>query len=194
MTSRYRQPFPATRLHSARGVVLLVALVVLLVMTLTSLALVRTTTTGSSIAGSLALKQTATTGADLGLEYGLAQLDQLSQNGAALDGDNAGAGYFASFDPRVAAKELLWDASGKQATSDDGLGNEVRYMIHRLCSAAGALNAAGQSCVAPEGTGCPGSSDSPGSVVPCNDRPMYRISARAVGPRATVSYVQMTVY
>lgn len=194
MTYPYRQRVPATRPHGARGVVLLVALVVLLVMTLTSLALVRTTTTGSSIAGSLALKQTATTGADLGLEWGLAQLDQLSQNGAALESSNASAGYFALFTPTTAAKDLPWDAAGRQATADDGLGNEVRYMIHRLCSATGAWNAEGQSCVMPQGTGCPGSSDSPGSVVPCNDRPMYRISARAVGPRATVSYVQMTVY
>ena len=194
MKNQYRRRATASRPHTVRGVVLLVALVVLLVMTLTSLALVRTTTTGSSIAGSLALKQTATTGADLGLEHGLAQLELLSQNGAALDGNSAGAGYLASFDPRIAAKDLQWDSAGRRATADDGLGNEVHYMIHRLCSAAGAVTAAGQSCVAPEGSGCPGSSDSPGGVVPCNDRPMYRISARALGPRDTVSYVQMTVY
>ena len=187
-------PLSATRPQAARGVVLLVALIVLLVMTLTSLALVRTTTTGSSIAGSLAFKQTATTGADLGLEYGLAQLEQLSQNGTALDRDNPSEGYYAQVVPSVPAKDLPWNAGAKQASADDGLGNEVHYMIHRLCSHAGAWNADGQSCVTPPSTGCPGSSDDAGSVLPCNDRPMYRISARALGPRATVSYVQMTVY
>lgn len=194
MKNPYRNPPPIGRPHAARGVVLLVALVVLLVMTLTSLALVRTTTTGTSIAGSLALKQTATTGADLGLEHGLAQLDLLSQHGTALESGADTPGYFAHFDPKIAAQDLLWDSVGRLATADDGLGNKVHYMVHRLCSTAGAVSAAGQSCVAPEGSGCPGSSDSPGSVVPCNDRPMYRISARAEGPRATVSYVQMTVY
>lgn len=184
---------PLGRPHAARGVVLLIALVVLLVMTLTSLALVRTTTTGSSIAGSLALKQTATTGADLGLEHGLAQLEFLSQSGSALENHQAAAGYFATFDPRVATQDLPW-SSARQATADDGLGNQVHYLIHRLCSNAGAWDADGQSCVTPQSTGCPGSSDSPGGVLPCNDRPMYRISARAVGPRATVSYVQMTMY
>ncbi|MEF9962865.1 MAG: hypothetical protein RR749_11555 [Comamonas sp.] len=193
MKNRYRNLVPMRRPQSARGVVLLVALVVLLVMTLTALALVRTTTTGSSIAGSLAFKQTATTGADLGLEHGLAQLDQLSQNSAALDGNNASAGYFAQVDPKIAAKDLAW-SSARQATADDGLGNQVHYMIHRLCSSTGPWNASGQSCVAPQSTGCPGSSDSPGGVLPCNDRPMYRITARALGPRETLSYVQMTVY
>lgn len=193
MKNRYRNLVPMRRPQSVRGVVLLVALVVLLVMTLTALALVRTTTTGSSISGSLAFKQTATTGADLGLEHGLAQLDQLSQNSAALDGNNASAGYFAQVDPKIAAKDLAW-SSARQATADDGLGNQVHYMIHRLCSSTGPWNASGQSCVAPQSTGCPGSSDSPGGVLPCNDRPMYRITARALGPRETLSYVQMTVY
>lgn len=193
MKNRYRNLAPMRRPQSARGVVLLVALVVLLVMALTALALVRTTTIGTTIAGSLALKQTATTGADLGLEHGLAQLDVLS-NSAALDGNNANAGYFAQVDPKIAAKDLLWDINAKQATADDGLGNQVHYMIHRLCSRTGAWNADGQSCVAPQSTGCPGSSDSAGSVQPCNDRPMYRITARAKGPRETMSFVQMTVY
>lgn len=193
MTQAFRNRARLRRPSAARGVVLLVALVVLLVMTLTSLALVRTTTTGTTIAGSLALKQTATTGADLGLELGLAQLDQLAQNSAALESSNAGAGYFALVNPAIATQDLPW-SSARQASADDGLGNQVHYLIHRLCSNAGAWDAEGQSCVAPQGTGCPGSSDSAGSVLPCNDRPMYRISARAQGPRATVSYVQMTVY
>mgnify|MGYP007028596707 CR=1 FL=1 len=31
--------------------------------------------------------------------------------------------------------------------ADDGTGNEVRYVIHRLCSIAGAANDPSQSCV-----------------------------------------------
>lgn len=193
MTMQYRNRAAIGHPHKARGVVLLVALVVLLVLTLSSLALVRTTTIGTHISGSLALKQTATTGADLGLEKGLAQLEQLAQNDVALNSSNASAGYYALFDPKLAAKELPW-GSAKLAVDDDGLGNQVHFMVHRLCSRAGAWNAEGQSCVLPQGTGCPGSSDSPGGVLPCNDQPMYRISARAMGPRDTLSYVQMTVY
>jgi len=69
LTHRPRPPRQAPQ----RGVILLVALIVLLVMTLTGLAVVRTSTQGAGMAGSLALKQGATSGADLGLERGMAQ-------------------------------------------------------------------------------------------------------------------------
>lgn len=177
--------------HLQRGAVLWVSLVVLLVMTLTGLALVRTTTLGASIAGNLTFKQSATSGADLGLELGLAQLNALSD--AQLDVGSAAKGYYASVDPTVPAKELPGWANAP-VTNNDGLGNEVRYLIHRLCRQGGSLNAAGQSCVLPQAGSCPGSSDGAGSVGGCSDRPMYRITARAIGPRGTESYVQMTVY
>lgn len=173
-----------------RGAVLWVSLIVLLVMTLTGLALVRTTTQGAGIAGTLALKQSATSGADLGLEQGLAKLNTLSDT--QLDSGVATQGYYASVDPAASAKELAGWATAPSAS--DSLGNEVRYLIHRLCSSTGAMNAANQSCVRPPSSGCPGSSDAAGSVGGCSDRPMYRITAWAKGPRDTESYVQMTVY
>lgn len=177
--------------HLQRGAVLWVSLVVLLVMTLTGLALVRTTTLGASIAGNLTFKQSATSGADLGLELGLARLNGLSDS--QLETGSATNGYYASVDPTVPAKELPGWATAP-VTNNDGLGNEVRYLIHRLCSRTGAMNNTGQSCVRPQSGGCPGSSDGAGSVGGCSDRPMYRITARAIGPRGTESYVQMTVY
>jgi len=175
-----------------QGVTLLVALVVLLVMTITGLALVRTSTLGAGVSGSLALKQAATSGADLGLETGLAKLEALSATGtSALDGNSVG--YFASVDPKLPAKSLDW-GSAPVAAASDPLGNEVRYLIHRLCRSAGAINAAGQSCVMPQGDGCSGSSESVGSVSSCTQRPMYRITAKVTGPRDTESYVQMSTY
>lgn len=128
-----------------QGVTLLVALVVLLVMTITGLALVRTSTLGAGVSGSLALKQAATSGADLGLETGLAKLETFSATGtSALDASNASIGYYASVDPKVTAKSLAW-GSAPVAAASDPLGNEVRYLIHRLCRSAGPINAAGQS-------------------------------------------------
>lgn len=185
--SAYRAP-----VRIQQGVTLLVALVVLLVMTITGLALVRTSTLGAGVSGSLALKQAATSGADLGLETGLAKLEALSATGtSALDGNSVG--YFASVDPKLPAKSLGWDSAPVAAASDP-LGNEVRYLIHRLCRSTGAINAAGQSCVMPQGEGCSGSSESVGSVSSCTQRPMYRITAKVTGPRDTESYVQMSTY
>ena len=177
-----------------RGVTLLVALIVLLVMTITGLALVRTSTLGAGVSGSLSLKQSATSGGDLGLETGVAKLNELYATGPAqLGADNSTYGYYASVDPRVASKDLPW-SSAVVAANDDGLGNEVRYIVHRLCSQAGAVNVTGQNCVMPQGAACPGSSESMGSVQMCNEIPMYRVTAQVKGPRDTLSYVQMSVY
>ena len=183
-------PTHRARQTPQRGVILLVALIVLLVMTLTGLAVVRTSTQGASMAGSLALKQGATSGADLGLERGMAQLDALYSAGSAPLEADAGGGYFASHDPRA---PLDW-SQAKLVAEDDGLGNRVEFLIHRLCRNAGRWDAPGQSCVLPQELDCPGSSETAGSVSSCNARPMYRITARATGPRSTQSRVQMTVY
>ena len=178
-----------------RGMTMLVALVVLLVMTITGLALVRTSTLGTGVAGSLALKQSATSGADLGLEQGLAALNTLSiAGGDKLDNNVSASGYYATVNPKLSTDQLPWESGSKKVTDDDGLGNEVRFMIHRLCTNTGRWNADGQACVMPPSTGCPGSTESVGSVATCNDRPMYRVTARAKGPRDTMSYVQMSTY
>ncbi len=195
--NKYFRRLPSRSRDSCRqhGAILLIALVVLLVMTLTVLVLVRTTTLGANIAGNLAIKQAATSGADLGLEKGLLLLDSRYAAGPdALDTNGAsGSGYYASVDPRVAADDLPWGGAAL-ATADDGLGNKVRYLVHRLCSQSGRWDAAGQQCILPPTQGCPGSSEMSGSISMCNMRPMYRITARADGPRNTVSYVQMHTY
>lgn len=195
--NKYFYCLPSHGKHPARqhGVILLIALVVLLVMTLTVLVLVRTTTLGANIAGNLAIKQSATSGADLGLEKGLLLLDSryaMGPDGLDTDGQS-GSGYYASLDPRVSADDLPWGGAAL-ATDDDGLGNKVRYLVHRLCSQPGRWDAAGQQCILPPAQGCPGSSEMSGSISTCNMRPMYRITARADGPRSTVSYVQMHAY
>lgn len=184
------RPRPTPRQEPQRGVILLVALIVLLVMTLTGLAVVRTSTQGAGMAGSLALKQGATSGADFGLERGMAQLDALYSAGSATLEADADGGYFASHDPGA---PLDW-SQAKLVTEDDGLGNKVEFLIHRLCRDAGRWDAAGQSCVLPQELDCPGPSETAGSASSCNARPMYRITARATGPRSTLSLVQMTVY
>lgn len=189
------RPSASAQAPAQAGVILWVVLVMLLAMALGGLALLRSASTGAGIAGSLSLQRSATSGADLGLEQGLARLDSLYTSAAdAMDSDNTAHGYYASADARQSAPDFDWDAGSVQATSDDGLGNRVRYVIHRLCSHSGAVDAAGQQCQQPQAQDCPGSSDMTGSVSHCRARPMYRITARADGPRGTVSYVQMNVY
>jgi hypothetical protein len=73
----------------------------------------------------------------------------------------------------------------------------VWYIIHRLCKIDGTLSAAGQECVIPQGDvekGTGGGGASGPGVSAVVKRPYFRVTARVVGPRDTVSYVQMVMF
>jgi len=183
-----------------RGIVLIVAIVAVLAMTFAVLAMLRSSSGSLGIAGNLAFKKNATSAGDLGVEEARTWLT--SQTSATLNADQA-PGYFstgmANFDPLTYA----WSAGNNavEATADDGSGNRVMYVIHRLCSLTGSFNLPGQSCVRPSslnavGAGSPigaggGGAAGPTVVIP---RPYFRITSRIEGPRNTLSYVQVIVY
>jgi type IV pilus assembly protein PilX len=195
-------PFYAGRAKAGeRGVVLFVALIVLVVMTLAGLALMRQMTAGSSIAGNVAFKESATSVGDLGVEKGYAWLLDPA-NGPQLNTSQPTAGYSAIWAPNVdpATFGNNWDpaftASASEAVA--ATGNDVRYVIHRLCAVEGlGPSAAGQICSDSDlstinggsQTGCSYSTCLP-SPVP---GPLYRITARVIGPRNAVSFVQVLV-
>jgi len=54
-------------------------------------------------------------------------------------------------------RRLRNNSGSTLATSDDGTGNEVRYVVHRMCSVAGAVNAPAQQCVTVSSAGAGGS-------------------------------------
>ena len=180
-----------------------VALIVLVVMALTGLAMIRQSGTGMSIAGNLALRQNAVKGADLGTEAADAWLLGLINTAGALDTDNPTQGYFSDWgtsDPthRLQGDPTQYDwTNSVLVTNDDGVGNEVRYIVERLCSVANKpINDTtdGQQCVqTPTGV-----ADKSGtcdhyanSCIPQNFTPHYRVSSRTKGPRGTLSYIQV---
>jgi len=200
------------------GVVLLIAVVVLVAMTLAALGLVRSLDTGNMVAGNLAFKQGATAAGDIGTEAALAWLST-KNDGNEVNADNPAQGYYATSqdnldvtgtanDPGRALVD--WDGNncaGRQAGAcvrpsaaiDAAGGNQVRYVIHRLCSAAGSPNANGNSCA----NYLASSSSSPkrGEMEYGDDKRFepppaeyYRITSRIVGPRNTVSYVETLVH
>lgn len=202
-----------------RGVVLLIALIVLVAMTLAGLALVRSVDTGNVVAGNLAFKQTATMAADAGTEAAIAYLTPL--NGTAdTYADKPTSGYYAtsqdtldltgaSNDPSRARVD--WDndnCSGVTASAcvkpsdtivDAATGNTVRYIINRLCQSAGDSNSASNSCVTYTATGS--TSPKRGEMKYGDDKrfePLpavyYRVTSRVKGPRNTVSFVQTLVH
>ena len=206
------------------GLVLLVALIVLVAMTLGGLALIRSTSTGILAAGNLAWKQNATLAGDIGIERAAAWI--LAQSATKLQTNSSTDGYYASwdttFDPftwtAAAASSSGTGTAGGGSTSGttgtgtggsrtaaaffllpdgpDPAGNNVRYVIHRMCEAEG--SAATVPCVsvagASEGTSR-GGLGGPGDVPLTNTAQVYyRITARVDGPKNARGFVQAMVY
>ncbi len=181
-----------------RGVVLLLALILLVALTLGGLALMRSVSTGNVIAGNLSFQQAAAHSGDAGVEAAIAWLEA---NGATLAASNTAAGYLAMRqDP--AANET-WDAfwtgtlaaaATVQTLPVDAAGNTVSYVIQRMCNQAGAAFTVAACSTAPNDPGAANRSHRGGVAGPtAPPQPYYRITARIVGPRNTMSMVQVVV-
>jgi type IV pilus assembly protein PilX len=177
-----------------RGVVMIVALIVLVVMTLAGLAMLRQLDSGSAIAGNLAFKQGATAGADFGIEQAHLWLTDPTHV-ALLTSDNPAQGYFATWGTNVDPTSSDWALNiwGVVTNGQQDLvtNDRVKYVIHRLCSLPGATDIPGQQCSATSGV-CPDKSGSGCAFTPPS-QPYYRITAQVSGARNTVSYTQVVL-
>ena len=211
----------ASPTRSQRGVVLLLALIMLVAMTLAGIVMYRQIGTGLIIARNLTFKRTAAVASDLGIETARTWL--IGRTAAQLEQGSAADGYYpgwcntvldaggqpdanndgqaddcgdspppSEFDPLT----YNW-ANSVQATANDGVGNEVRYVIHRLCETPGAMNSSGQQCVT-IGSASAGSARTSavyGSQALSNtSQPYFRITSRTLGPTNTVVFTQTILY
>jgi type IV pilus assembly protein PilX len=177
-----------------RGIVMYVAIIVLIIMTLAGIVMLRQMTGSLSIAGNVAFKQNATSVADLGTEAGRGWITAPVRTALELQADQA-PGYFSAWNAETNPAAFDW-AQSVQVAPDDGTGNEVRYIVHRLCQTANlAANDPAQVCVR---TGV-ATGGSKGSFTYSNPPPVpavapfYRITTRVTGPRNTVSYTQVVM-
>jgi len=185
-----------------RGVILFVALIVLVAMSLTGIALIRSVDTNVLVAGNLAFRQGATAAADWGIESARSFLKTtIIANKAALDNDNPAAAYYATWQSGldlVGTTTSPFNWGGSQLVGTDSAGNEVRYVLHRMCEASGAATSAGSNCVKASGSG--GATGTEGSTkgtvsystlaLPASTVVYYRVTVRVLGPRNTLSFVQ----
>jgi type IV pilus assembly protein PilX len=204
-----------------RGVVLLLALIMLVAMTLAGIMLYRQIGTGLIIARNLNFKRTAAVASDRGIETARTWL--IGRTAAQLEQGSAADGYFpgwcntvldaggqpdadndgqaddcgnnpppSEFDPMV----FNW-ATSALATANDGVGHEVRYVIHRLCETPGAMNASGQQCVT-IGSASAGSARTSAvygtQALSNTSQPYFRITSRTLGPTNTVVFTQTILY
>ena len=204
-----------------RGVVLLLALIMLIAMTLAGIALYRQIGGGLIIARNLSFKRTAAVAADRGIETARAWLT--AQTAGGLEQGSMANGYFpgwcntslnglgvpdanndgtpddcgttpapSEFDPLT----YNW-ANSVVATANDGGGNEIRYVIHRLCETPGGINTANQQCVTMGNSSSGGSKTTVvyGSQPLSNtSQPYFRVTSRVLGPTNTLVYTQVVLY
>jgi Tfp pilus assembly protein PilX len=191
-----------------RGVVLMIALIVLVAMTLAGLGIIRTIDTGTLVAGNIGYRQSALAGADNGAETALTWL---TSNRTILDNDSPLSGYYAS------RQDALDITGNKTNSTTDGVdwggsdpsipvkafhagvdtsGNDVYYIINRLCAIPGSVNDPGQSCSKTTQTANGSTQGSPCyGCLPINQQQQiyYRITVRSLGVKNTVSYTQTIV-
>lgn len=194
-----------------KGLVLFIALIALVVMSLAAVALIRSVDTNTLIAGNVSSKQAATAAADIGVEAAISWLtttetantskNVLTDSSHTFNNTNAAQGYYSNADPALNLfADATWTASSVAPITDTS-GNSVRYIIQRMCRTANQPvqnsdclfsseleDKNGQDIPLPpkvcQGAGCPKSGQAP----------VIRITARAIGPKNTVSYVQAFVY
>lgn len=186
-----------------RGVVLIIALIVLVAMTLAGIALMRSVDTSNLIAGNLAFQQAATRSGDAGIETAVTFLEGAPN--VKLESDSPDDGYVANGSDAAHSPTAgqSWNAywlatlNARKFDLNNGVadvaGNKVSYVIDRMCNNTGGKTT-GASCIAsPLVTTATGNNE--GTEIPLNAPSVvyYRITVRVAGPRNTVSYVQAVV-
>ncbi len=138
-----RQPLPMPRQH---GVALPVMLIMLLILLVSSIYLLRSSNSTTLTAANLAYDAQLARATDFGLHTGFQWLSQTaSANRATLNGNVAGQGYRATMNTRLGVRSgQFWDGSREV---NDGKGNTIRYVIHRMCTLASPTNAPNNHCV-----------------------------------------------
>lgn len=210
--------------HRQRGVVLMIALIMLIALTLGGLALFRQTGAAVMIASNLTFKNSALVATDRGSEaarnwlvtsgvdLGVASVANgyypswcnTSVNGANVpDANNDGVEDDCKASPAPSTFDPLvynW-ANSALATANDGNGNAIRYVIHRLCRIPGSLNHTNaqsipQECVT-AATACQGTdthTDEAANVSTTCLYPYFRVTTQTTGPKNTVAYAQTIIY
>ena len=185
------------------GVVLFIALIVLIAMSLAGVALWRSIGTGVLIAGNVAMQRGAVSSSDGGIEAARMWLLNASPTTLAVDQPQ---GFLSNWDERFDATTFDWDNLGMpvtnfgQAAGDpDAAGFSTRYVVHRMCKLPNTgHNAPNQQCLTVSLSGSSSSSRGGGSygATPLSGTIYiyYRVTARALGPRNTVSYTQSIMY
>lgn len=217
------------RVSRQRGVSMLFALCALAILTMGAVALVRSIDTASLVLGNVSLKRDALQAGSVAAEQAVTFLS--ANQGPQLENDQPGQGYYATafpnLDPtgssvKTNAPNLVlvdWDANGCAVSGVDGRpvvclaapmsvkvneSNEARYVITRLCAAAGPPTGNLSNCVSLPATQSSSSTTQRGAITfgigggrfssPRAPGTTYRIITRTKGARGTVAFSETMVH
>lgn len=200
--------------HRQGGLVLVLALVVLAAMSLAAVGLMRGVLGSNRVAGNLAYQQAAVQAADVGVETAIAWLEQLTAE--TVPGVAAGSppinanrlhnnlskasgatyNYVATrADPGAnqsweAFWQILTAANQVNTLPVDATGNQVSFVIHRLCALSGEPKDAVCETAPVQATSSTGAKRAGAQVDPLGQI-YYRITVRVQGPRNASSFIQV---
>ena len=191
--------------RNQRGTNLIIALIVLVAMTLSGIATMRSVDTATVMAGNIGLRQSTSNAADQGIQAGVAYLLAKLPTSSVLINDDATNGYFSS----VPLQDPDWSDAANWGTAvqlnggaADAGGNVIFYVIQRMCKLP---NCDTNATCGGQGNICAQTVSTATLTLSGSDqtRPTdshttaaathYRITAKAQGPRNSVSIVQAMV-
>lgn len=180
-----------------RGMTLLFALIALIAMALTGVALIRSVETTNLISGNFAFRSAALQASDLGVEKAFARLQTITSG--SLDakypsGCTSGCNYYPTMQTAVDAQGIPTVINWSDVTSDVVTANSdytVRYVIDRLCSGTLPVTDLVKNCYS--GSTIVGDSKTGRRVGSSTSELYFRVTVRVEGPRNTVSYVQTVI-
>jgi len=181
-----------------RGIVLVIALIVMVALSLAGIALMRSVDTSTAVVGNLAFTQASALPANLAVEEAVAALyeDELITN---VNQNMPAQNYYATRqngeDPRGIPDVLTTKAKASALVRvlNPGYGNEIRYVIERMCapgipatpSRAELVKYCDMLPPKPSGT-----TTMESDKIELPRIPLYRLTVRVDGPRNTVSFLQ----
>jgi len=202
-----------------RGMVLLMTLVILVILTLSSLAMMKLLSSGITTSGNIAFRQAAVRVGDLATEGARTWI--AAQSAVALQADIPTSGYYSTDDPNfnpatfnfydpTIAVQYCSSQPCVAGTNDTFSGYQVYYVIHRMALAGGGVGTLGTACSDPA-AGCAQPPVASTSVTHAGNNATagasyqsqingatglvyYRITAKVAGPRFNNRYVQVFVY
>jgi Tfp pilus assembly protein PilX len=179
------------------GVVLVIALIVLVALTLSGVALVRSTDTGTMISGNMAFRQAAVHAVDTGVESAFVAISAAGGFAAspATSTVTAAGRYSSTILPDAAPADGLPDVDWSAVPGVAVSGNTVRWVVERLCSTNAATPAEIERRCTVIPTGQFYQSYKMGVITPSANAlaVAYRVTVRVEGPRNTVVFSQSVI-